>query len=190
MLLALLLLSSCGYKQKKTTEAAYSELVLMDKDTTMYVVLDNADGNLLDVMTVETGETYQLDATKANEQSLVRGDLTVGDTLAVTFNHDTKVLNSCVNVSELIGLWISDDGSGVRLNADGTVQTIGDLGAGAREWCIHNGKFVISYLLVDGEDRILRADTTGIISLDDDELEFSVAGMSHLATKQEGLLTE
>lgn len=189
LVITLFVCISCGYNQKKTTAPAYSELVLLDKDTTLYVVLDNAEGSNLDVTTLETGESYQLDATKATEEELVRGDLTVGDTLAVTFNHDTNVLNSCVNISELIGLWISDDGSGVRLNANGTVQTIGDLGAGAREWCIHNGKFVISYLLVDGEDQILRADTTGILSLDDDELEFSVAGLSHMAKKQVGLLT-
>lgn len=189
MVVAALCVVSCGYTPKKTTKPAYSSAVLISMDTTMYVVLNNTEGNILDVTTLETAEVLQLDATKATEQELIRGELTVGDTLAVTFDRDNNVLNSCVNVSELVGLWLFEDGNGVRLNADGTVQTIGDIGAGARSWCIHNGKFVLSYYLVDGEDHILRADTTGILALDDDELEISVAGLSHLGERQVGLLT-
>lgn len=189
VVISLFVFVSCSYTPKKTTQPTYAKQVLLSCDTTMYVVLDNAEGALLDVTTLETGEAYQLDATKATEAELIRGELIVGDTLAVTFDHNNNVLNSCVNISELVGLWLFDDGNGVRLNADGSVQTIGDIGAGARQWCIHNGKFVLSYYLVDGEDRILRADTTGILALDDNELEISVAGMSHLGTKQEGLLT-
>lgn len=191
--LALLLCVGCNqYQSKKTSAPAKLSEVILSADTTMYVVLESSTSNTIDVTLLETGEPLQLNySSEEDDATPIRGELNDGDTLAITIDSRTSTLVNCVNISELVGLWMFEDleNVGLKLNTDGTAQPIGDVPVSVHSWFIHNGKLVLTYIPADGSDYTPKADTTGVLTLDGEQLEISMGGASHMAKRQPALLT-
>lgn len=183
----LFLVDACEDKKKGFSR----ELVEPETDSTMYVRLDAHTDDSIRVTPLDGGHARTFGIAEARLNNTIHGTLTDGDTLAVIPRFADRRIASAVNCTEIAGLWLYDDGSGngMRLKSNGTAGSVGDAGRYAlRSWKIHNGAFLLTYILADGTDYRETADTAHIELLSADTFTFTLADSTVCCHRVEGVI--
>lgn len=169
---SLLMLASCAGKKKYSIPP-----VTVEPDSTMYVQLSSHTTDSITFVQLDSKRTRTMGYAYAREQKALIGDLNDGDTLAVMPQFSQKRIVSAINLSQLVGLWMYEkpEGCGIRLKSDGAACNVGPSSTSAlRDWRIHNGKFILTYVKPDGSDYALRKDSSEIKMLTKDKLVYTL----------------
>jgi hypothetical protein len=143
------ILGSCGNKTEKVPfdngDSAYSAMA----DPTLFGVCGiETSMNTLQLIT-DTGDTLQLDLTKAHEENKVFGGLQSGDRMAVLANSDNTEALMVVNQAALLGNWVMPnpiDGSdevGISIKEGGIAESIEQSVIIYKTWKLTRGKLEI-----------------------------------------------
>ena len=150
MLSALVIMfGSCGNKTEKVPfdngDSAYSAKA----DPTLFGVCGvETTMNTLQLIT-DTGDTLQLDLTKARENDRVFGGLQSGDRMAVLANSDNTEALMVINQAALLGNWVMPnpiDGSdevGISIKEGGIAESIEQSVIVYKTWKLIRGKLEI-----------------------------------------------
>ncbi len=179
---------ACQNKYKRTAEDAQRKAEVVD-DTTLWGRLKAADKDSL-WLSMDSDRSVVALAIDSTALEGLRGSLTVGDTLAVIAENGTQRLACGYNITELLGSWIFDDGSGngFRIERRGGVATIGTQEISLRTWQIWNGCLRIVYVDTNGKERATKTDEPDVITLTKDELVIYLAGTDYHCHRMERLL--
>lgn len=184
----LLSMAACSSHKKRVAKEEIPE----EPDSTIMVQLQKVTDDSITFMQLDAQRTRTLGYAEARRNNEVHGTLTIGDTLAVVPTFKQKLALSVVNVSELMGLWMFENGqgTGMRLNAGGAACDVGPSEVTLREWKLRNGHFILTYVPADGSDYNEKADTSTIISLDKEHFSYTLKGNEKRCSKVKGLITK
>lgn len=188
-LIATVLFAACSHKRSESDAARKAPKEI--PDTTIYAKLVAVDGDSIGITMLNHDKSFRLNIADSKFKGSIKGDLNVGDTLAVMANTGTKTLKSAVNLSMIPGLWLIKDGKGdaLRLASDGGASWVGARTETLRSWFITNGMFVMTYILADGSDYNERRDTAEIQKLSRDSLTVMFKDKAVVLTRSNGLIT-
>ncbi len=158
-LIAAALIVSCSGnsgKSEKKHNPKFDNYAEIDgrADTTLYVTVLSSDSDSISVKVMETGRKMSFSLTPAQINNAIYGDMDEGDSLAIMPDFKSKTVLSVINTNIFNGTWWFKDkeGEGLRLNSDGTAQSIGweDEDVSLRHWKIYNGKLYLYTIPADG----------------------------------------
>ena len=146
-------MGSCGggaqQPQQAVEEEPDSVEDYMPFDQTIYGLCGNGTAmNTLQLLT-DSGDTLNLDLTKAQENGQVFGGLQAGDRMAVLPNKAKTEAVIVINQNTLLGDWVMPnpiDGSsevGIRIKEGGVAESIDQSTIIYKTWKIFNGKLEI-----------------------------------------------
>ncbi|MCQ2076088.1 MAG: hypothetical protein MJZ20_03500 [Bacteroidaceae bacterium] len=193
---AIFVLVSCKGKQgsHRTYDGQTIYDIMADQDTTLNAILNEVvEDTIIKVTYVTDGTQDMFNIKDAVESNMIHGRLNPGDSLAIMPLGNTKSLKSLINLSELLGLWLfkGGDGSGFNLLPNGCAMGVGQVDdICLKQWFVHNGMLIITYIPADGSDYVERADTTLIEKLNDNELSVVLNGIDHVCKHQTEIITK
>lgn len=190
ILFSIVALVSCG--NKNTYNGKTISDVRMEPDTTIYVRLNSVIGDsLIDVSNIKTSRRDTFSIQDAKFAQKIYGEMHVGDTLAIMPLLSIHSIKSSYNLNEMVGLWLLKDGNGLNLTIDGMAISVGVLNdeISLRHWMIHNGRLLITYVLMDGSDYTERVDTSDITNLSNNELQLNINGKVYNCTHVKELIS-
>jgi hypothetical protein len=146
---ALFLLSimavSCNSNKRNASDSLRKSHVT--PDTTDYVVLSKIVGDSIYTKSLNGNKENVFFSKPALVYQEVFGSLTQGDTLAIVGNQTSKNLISSVNLSEMLGLWMTDGNTeGMRLSFDGGAASVNMNDVALKSWDLYNGRFIMTYV--------------------------------------------
>lgn len=184
-----LMLGACSHKRSESDSMRKAPAAV--PDTTIYGRLSSVDGDSISLKMLSHDKTYRLSVAESKRDGMIKGDLNVGDTLAVLANRGSKKVMTSVNLSMIHGLWRIKGGKGdmVRLSPDGGASFVGNRAETLRSWFITNGMFILTYVPSDGTDYKERHDTAEIHLLDKDNLVVGFKSKTLEMERSTGLIT-
>lgn len=173
-------IGSCGKKgggeQQTVKEPESSEMVSINRDSTLYgICSDGSAMNTLQMIT-DVGDTVNISIAEANEKGQCFGGFQVGDRMAVIMKNKTTA-QQVINQSALLGEWVMPnpiDGSsemGIRIKDGGIAESIDQPSLIYRSWKLFNGKLEIVAVREGGGDMV-ETNLYDLISLGPDTLIF------------------
>ncbi len=131
--------------------------------------------------------------TEAHQANMIKGSLTVGDTLSIFPEKRTKNVKICINVSELRGRWFFDMSQhrGMTFSPQGVMSSINGDDICFREWKLLNGKLYIYYLDMQQVAEIRNqylVEEADIVSLTKEKLVFNFIGQNYNCQRQHGVI--
>lgn len=186
-ILLMLLVTACKHvgdqQSLKRTEADAKRKAEASKaDSTLFVVLNSYSGDSIWTTNQETRRELSFSITELKKKRKMSGSLTSEEVYALVADLKTKTVYSAINLSELKGLWLLNDGSGngIRLNEDGAASNIGELDdITLRSWRIKNGQLVFSHIKNDGSDYHEAEETVDITDLSAQKFVFCYHGKQY-----------
>lgn len=190
MIVALTAMVLAGCSQKRSNDAARRKAATI-KDPTVYARIESTGNDSISVALLADSSLITVGVANAAEHKAIAGELTRGDTLAMVLDDGGRSMVAGVNVSQLVGLWLCDDGSGngLRLAPDGAASSVGTGKLTLRTWRISNGRLVLTYIMPDGTDYTEKPARTRIVLLASDSLRIEVNDTVMGYTRSSGLLT-
>lgn len=170
LFLALLSVAACSSGPKRRTAEDAARKAPVSEDSTRLVQILKVEADTLTLGTLDKAADTLTVAYNAEGDERFHGSATPGDTLALLLQNSDGTLLSAHNLSELIGLWLTPEGSGLRINADGTLATIGASALTLRSWHIFNGHLMFAVVAGDGSDYKERMEDIYIEKLTDTDL--------------------
>ena len=187
---ALAVLHACGGKtgspqmKPDSTEVSFGE-----NDSVVYGYAGaECTDSVLDLIQ-PPGDPQHFSILKARERGHVVGNFRTGDRVAVVLSHDRKRVVRAIDISSLVGRWITGDSigdpqaHGFNLSEDGYAsaisQKIGKLRY--RKWNILGGQLVLEKCDAMLAHPVMYYDTLEIVSLEADTLVLRAKGENDAA---------
>lgn len=189
LLSAVMVLASCS--NKRTAEDSKRKAAGDVPDTTIYARLNAVDNDSIDITMINHDKSFRFSIAESRKEGGLSGDMNIGDTLAVMAVKKKKKVISCVNMSQIVGLWFiaGGHGDGLRLASDGGASWIGEKDVTMRAWHISNGMFILNYIKADGSDYREIPDTAEIKKLGKDSLTMVFKEKTLSLIRSKGLVT-
>lgn len=174
-LMLLVLTFSCETKQSTGREWIETDTIGIDKGNTRYGVCGAATTDSILQLFTDAGDTLTLDITSASANGRIFGQLNVGDQLAVTVNKVNTGAEQVINLTWLMGDWVTPntlDGSGyvgLTFHEGGQMDGIMQTDLEYKSWRIFNGKLLIISVTKDISE-IEQIDTFQMQSLSRDSM--------------------
>lgn len=188
--MALAAMALAGCSPRRSADAAKRKAAAR-QDSTVYARIEKAGADSICVTLLADSSKLTIGVADALGSRAMAGGLATGDTLAMMLTGDKRSLAAGVNMSQLVGLWLCDDGSGngLRLAGDGAASTVGTERVTLRTWRIENGRLVITYIAPDGTDYKERPARTRIVRLTADSLKVELNDTVRGYSRSTDLLT-
>lgn len=177
-----LLLCSCKKQGgERSIEEIVAQTVILQPDTTLYGMLSRITADSLFITLEGTTETRSYAYTDAAGSMKIYGSLTEGEKYAMQISPNEKMARHIVNLTELSGQWFYDmkDYRGFDITLSGAFSPINPKDVCFKKWKFLNGKIVLYYVNIDqaaDHERDYMTDTTEIMNLTKDELDFTFRG--------------
>lgn len=194
--LFILVLGSCGRDKNAPKGSPINEKVAeLDNtpDSALLVRLNDVRADSIIVTLIPENVKKSFCVTEAHQANMIKGSLTIGDTLSVFPENKTKNVKICIDVSELRGRWFYDmtQHRGMTFDPLGAMSSINSDRICFKEWKLLNGKLYIYYIdmqqVIEGRDQYL-VDEADMTSLTKEHLVLNFLGQSYNCKRQHGVI--
>ena len=154
------LVASCDFFRKGDPVGAISEVDVdyLHRDSTLYGVCGRATSmNSLQLIT-DLGDTLMLSIAEAQDAGQVFGGIKAGERMAVLANADSTIALKVINMSAMLGDWVTEDAVdggnevAITLKDGGIAESINHTLIQYKSWRIINGQLEIVNTRDDGGD--------------------------------------
>lgn len=157
-LMSVWLIVSCGYFKGQQQNVPFEEVEIdnTDRDSTIYGICGDASTmNVLQLIT-DNGDTLNLGLMAARDNNRMFGGYSVGDRMAVLVNADSTGAVHVINMSALLGDWVTEDALGggtlvgLSIKDGGIAERIYDNPIDFKSWRLVNGR--LEFLMSRDDD--------------------------------------
>ena len=177
IILALLLITGCGGRKQQFTYKEMGESFFPMQNNTLFGICDKGSDDSTLMLINDVGDTLTLSTADALRKGTVMGGYRAGEHIAVQLSSDSASVLSCINTTELLGVWLMPDpydGStiiGINIKDGGDVDGIEQSNVIYKSWQIIDGQLELTFVREGGIEEDETAAYT-IRKLDRDSLVF------------------
>lgn len=161
------------------------------RDTTVYGLCGRGSTmNELQLIT-DNGDTLTLSLIEARQENQVFGEFSVGDRMAVLLNNDSTAAIQTVNMTSMLGDWITEDMMGggtmvgISIKDGGICQSINETLVDYKSWRLQNGKLII-VASRENDGEFEQEEVYDLLFVGPDSLAYGEPDATYTYTRQKG----